>query len=253
MKTTALAALIVVALALFLALVPVSRTYAADPTVYPGGLPWGAGTPWPAAMPLSVGQSWSATITSYTAPSYSMPPPSPAPNPIVVAPLPAAVPVPAPQVVVPAPAAVSNSSPAGNGPFNAWPVDGNMHTLGAGASAWHNIGTANASGVHMDVTLNTNISADGVDLSIFAPNQLGDLSKPVGHGTRSSVNANSQRWSGGGSYRVYGSWYARITNKTGAPVQYQLTSNQTAVAGKTDCDSYWESLLGHPVYWTACK
>ncbi len=259
MKTTAFAVSIVVALALLLALVPVSRTYAADPTVYPGGLPWGQDTPWPVAMPLSVGQSWSAGVSSYSAPLYSAPP-APAPNPIVVAPPgPAPMVAPVPVAVVPAPQVVSVPAPvlsaplSGITPLSALPVDGNLHSLGAGASVWHNIGTANGAGVHMDVTLDSTVSADGVDLSIFAPNQLDNLAKPVGRGTKSGAGANSQNWSGGGSYRVYGNWYARITNKTGVPIQYRITSDQLSIAPKTNCESYWESLLGHPVYWTACK
>lgn len=236
MKTTAVAVLFVVALTMLQAFMPVSRTFAADPTAYPGGLPWGQGTPWPAAMPLSVGQSGSASTSSYSplAPARPPVPPARVPIPPVVPPVGAA----------PAPL-------AGNTRFNALPVDGALHSLGAGASVWHNIGTANGSGVHMEVTLDSSVSADGVEMSIFAPNQLDDMSKPVGRGTKSG--ANSQNWSGGGSYRVYGNWYARITNKTGTPIQYHLTSEQSSIAPKTNCESYWEWLLGYPVYWTACK
>lgn len=266
MRTTrslAFAVLIVVALALLVARVPAAPVLAADPTVYPAGMPWGKGTPWPQAVPLSVGQPWSPGIQSYAAPAVSPTPPPSAPSiqPYVApeasaAPAQSAPSVSAPPVVaspVLAPAPVVNASPAGGSAFTALSVDGNPRGLTAGASVWYNIGSASGAGVHMDVILDSSVSADLVDLSIFAPNQLDNLARPAGRGTKSSDNANSQHWSGGGSYRVYGIWYARVTNKSGAPITIRLTSNQDSIAPKLNCESYWESLMGRPIYWTACK
>ncbi len=235
--------------------------FAGDP---PPGLPWGKGTPWPTAMPLSVGKPFS--------PNSSAPPVIRQVQPLAVAtkvrpvvpvivapvvptPVPPPVPVvaPVPPTAVPPPAPpVSASSDLVSDISNALNPGDTVRTLSPGGTVWFRIGSASGAGVNIDVWLD--VSADNnVDLAIYAPNQLNNLSgTPAGHGTPFQRNPKRLHWKGGGSNAVYGVWYARITNNNPMAIDYKLTTENVAIAPKS-CVSYWEYIGTNYVYWTACQ
>ena len=94
----------------------------------------------------------------------------------------------------------------------------------------------------------------GLDMAIYAPNQLDNLSGPAaGHGTTNKFSPGRLHWNGGGSNAVAGNWYARISNGSAASVQYKVTSEQQQIAPK-ECHGYWEYFQnGAHVFWTACN
>lgn len=257
MKTTVIL-LPAVVFALALLLLPVTSAYASDPTPWPAGLPWGKGTPWPAAAPLGVGQHWSYSAPlPYTAPVLPTPVPTAMPlrpaSPASVVPL-APVALPAP-TIVPTPVSAAPlviTHQAGSSPADAFAANGTWQTLAPGASAWYVVGTAVSTGVRMDAWLDAS-DISGLDMAIYAPNQLDNLNSPVGHGTTNKFAPGRLHWNGGGSNAVAGNWYARISNGNPFSVQYKVTSEQLQIAPK-ECHSYWEYFQnGDHVFWTACN
>ena len=240
------AILVIVLLAFLMMALPASPVFADDPTSLPAGLPWGKGTPWPAANPLTVGKPWTAQMPA--PPAQSAAPVVPVP--VVVA-TPAYV---ASPLIVPAPSVpVAVTSQHGNSPLDALLPNGDWQTLGAGATVWYRIGTANEGGVHMDVWLESSLTG-GVDMAIYGPDQLNNLAgPPAGHGTRSKSDPARLNWSGGGSNRVSGNWFARVTNHNSVSARVRVTSEETLIAPKNDCASYWEYIGRDYVYWSACK
>ncbi len=279
------ALLTLVVLTLVLMELSVAPVFASDP---PPGLPWGKGTPWPTAMPLRVGVPFSVNgnppvvrqvqplaiatkvrpaplvVPAPVVPTPVPPPPVVAapvvptpvpPPPVVAAPVvPIAAPPPAPVVVPTAvpPAPVASATNSGSDISNALEPGDTMRTLGSGASVWFRVGSAASAGVHMDVWLD--ISTDSnVDLAVYAPNQLDNLSgPPAGRGTPFQNNRRRLHWTGGGSNAVYGIWYARITNNNPYSIDYKLTTENAAIAPKS-CTSYWEWIGPNLVWWSACQ
>ncbi len=245
----------------FLAAIPVR---AQDPV--PGGLPWNMQTPWPTARPLKPGEAFApGALPAPTLTPTSVPPVAPAarslaapaivvvpsPAPVVVAPVmaappalpaPASVPAPAPSVVAIKPVA---PAPTGNGesPLSPLNTDGNWRALNGGASVWHRVGKG---GQRMEVTLEASI-LNAVSLDVFAP---GDYQRPIGRGTESK-NTSALLW-GGGHWRSSGDWLARVTNASGATIQYRLTSSASNI-GDRSCFGYWEYIGTAPVYWMECN
>lgn len=258
MKIRVIFPLAAVCTLLVLISLPVASVYASDPAPWPAGLPWGKGTPWPVAAPLSVGQHW-----SYSAPApYAVPIlPTPVPTAIPLRSVNPAPVVPAAPVVLPAPTIAPTPVPAapqviahwaGSSPADALEANGAWQTLDSRASAWYVVGTAVGTGVRMEVWLDAS-DISGLDMSIYAPNQLDNLNgSAAGHGTTDKFAPGRLHWSGGGSSAVAGNWYARISNSGSSSVQYKVTSDQQQIAPK-NCESYWEYLpSGAYVYWTAC-
>ncbi len=250
-------------LTLILMEVSVAPVFASDP---PPGLPWGKGTPWPTAMPLTVGKPFSVSsgappivrqvqplaIATKARPAPLVIPARVLPTPVPRAPL-VAAPV-APTAVPPsaaAPASVSASN-AGSDISNTLDPGDGERTLSSGGTVWFKIGSASSAGIRMEVWLD--VCADSkVDLSIFAPNQLDNLSgPPAGHGTPFQNDRKRLHWSGGGSNAVYGNWYARITNSNPSAIQYKLTTENVVIAPKA-CNSYWEYIGPNLVWWSACQ
>ncbi len=182
------------------------------------------------------------------------PVPPPTPPPAMVALAPVSVQVAAPpvsvQVAAPAkPAAAPIIQKGGDSPANARDITDDDQFIDPGARLWYKAGS---NGMHIDVAMLT-YGQPGLNFSVYAPNNQNfsapDL-KPTGVGTYSNSDPNTLRWAGG-SMSQRGTWYALVTNTSAARLKFKMGSSQSTV-DKT-CVSYWETLpSGQYVYWTKC-
>jgi hypothetical protein len=146
---------------------------------------------------------------------------------------------PAPATIPPAPVTYGGTSQS-----NALEPSDSFRTLNAGASVWYRIGT---NGTHIDVWLDAN-PLGGVSMAVFAPN---GSDKPIGYGTPDHSDTPRLIWSGG-HWQGEGNWYAKITNGSSVPVQYQIQTSAKDISNKS-CYSYWEYIGTALVYWTKCN
>ena len=251
--------------ALLLSLVTAHSVFAFEPPTPPAGLPWALPTvmPWPTARPLGIGESWSPQINGNpVVPTLT---PTPVPVPIVIKPVVPVIPVvpvvvsppiipvvtvtPIPAPVIQPPATNPSTDPfaimsGGNSPLNPLDASGAWLVLDPGSSVWYRVGHG---GVQMTVYLDADIIGN-MAMLIYAPGELGS---PIGRGTMNAKDNSRLVWNGG-HWNSDGDWLAQVTNSNSTAVHYRVTSNAHDISKKS-CHSYWETILGRPVYWTICE
>lgn len=173
-------------------------------------------------------------------------------KPTVRAPIPLNIPAPKPVAARPQPTPVSAvpAAPRGDSPGAAISADGTTHVIPPGSSQWYRLADS-PNPLALEVWLDAGGNR-GIGFGVFGPDQMNPYSPdhPVGRGTYSRNSGHDLNWSG--QYLVPGTWYAVVTNSTGAPVNITVGTDQQQ-KGPRNCIGYWEPFPnGQTVYWVDC-
>ena len=140
----------------------------------------------------------------------------------------------------------------GDKPETAMDISGTWQILDPGKSVWYK--TSSQFYRNIDLNLETNVQGiqDKLGMSVYSPDQLGELylNKPVGRGTPFKANSSFQlNWKS--DYAKAGVWNIQIINYTSTPLSYKFSISESDTPQK-NCWGYWESVSGTMVWWIDC-